>query len=331
MKTLLTVNLILLIASGAFAQTTPLEFLNAVPQPPLVICKAGIEGKIKFQEQLAGFDTIYQAKMNEYKETGNDKHLEDYQDEAIVNMLMKSGYSREDAEKMKNADNMSEQEKMELANNSQMKNYNMTMDEMSQMKKLAEEDTAALRRKLKAKSTRMMAETQLDQAGNQKKQLETKTDIELRQDMKLLNDKLRAGENKYIEKIREIGLDADSALLILNPKLEKLQKDLSEGNGNSDQIIDEIIGLRKKYCESFTPSYLEIVEGFKGYITEHMQDYFDLEEMQMQEMERQTGMKNLDYKPGAGPMGIVGSYRNLVGDAFKYNLNAEWGAQFIGY
>jgi hypothetical protein len=30
-------------------------------------------------------------------------------------------------------------------------------------------------------------------------------------------------------------------------------------------------------------------------------------------------------------MGRVGSYRSLIGDAFKYNLNTDWGAQFIGY
>ena len=149
--------------------------------------------------------------------------------------------------------------------------------------------------------------------------------------MKLLQDKLRAGENKYLEKIREIDVEADSAILELRPKLDKLQKDLEEGNGNSYQIIDQIVSLRQRFCEKFTPTYLETVEGYKGYISEHMQEYYQMEDLQIQSMERQMGMKNPGYQPGAGPMGMVGSYLHLVSAAFKYNLNAEWGAQFIGY
>jgi hypothetical protein len=305
-----------------------MEFLNAVPQPPYNPCKLSIEEKTQFFDQMARFDTIYQAKMDEYKEGGNDKYLEDHQDEATVNSLMKAGYSREDAEKMKDLDNMSEEEKLAMANKMMMSKYNMDLDEA---KKVAKSDTAAQRRWVKAQSTMMMADAQADLEKNTTKQVEIKNDLELQQEIKMLNDKLRAGENKYQEKIREIDVKADSAMSVLRPELEKLQMDLQEGNGNSNQIIDKIISLRQQYCERFTPSYLETVEGFKGYITEHLKEYSNLEEMQMKSMERQTGMKNPDYKPGAGTMGIVGTYKNLVSNAFKYNLNADWGAQFIGY
>lgn len=317
-----------LLSAALLGQNTPMEFLNAVPQPPYDPCKLTITEKTQFLDQMARFDTIYQAKLDKYKEVGNDKYLEDHQEEAIVNTLMKAGYSREDAEKMKDPDNMSEEEKIALANQLMMSKYNMNMDDA---KKVAKYDTAAQRRWVKAQSTMMMAETQINQEGSQKEQLEIKNDLELQQKMKWLQDKLRAGENKYLEKLREIGVEANSAMSELNPKLEKLQKDLAEGNGNSRQIIDQIVSLRTKYCESFTPNYLETVEGFKGYIAEHMQEYFELEEMQVKSMETQTGTKNPDYVQGAGPMGIVGSYMHLVSEAFKYNLNAEWGAQFVGY
>lgn len=328
MKPLFALALSFLFVSGAFAQITPVDFLGAVPQPPYDPCKLSLEEKTKFLDNMARFDTIFQAKMDEYQAAGNDKYLEENQDEATVNTLMKAGYSREDAEKMKDLDNMSEEEKIAMANKMMMSKYNMDMDEM---KKVADSGTTYQRRWVKAQSTMMMADAQLDPEGNQKKQLDIKNDLELQQNMKFLTDKLRAGENKYQEKIREIDVEADSAMLVLRPKLEKMQKDLEEGNGNSNQIIDQIVSLRKRYCERFTPAYLETVEAYKGYIAEHMQEYFELEEMQVKSMERQTGMKNPDYKPGAGPMGIVGSYRSLVGGAFKYNLNADWGAQFIGY
>jgi hypothetical protein len=62
-----------------------------------------------------------------------------------------------------------------------------------------------------------------------------------------------------------------------------------------------------------------------------MEEYSELEEMQVELSERQVGIRNPDFKPGAIAMGRVGSYRSLIGDAFKYNLNTDWGAQFIGY
>ncbi len=324
---------IFLMAAGAFfyaissAQSTPLDFLGAVPQPPYQLCEAGIQEKMEFLDQFARFDSLLQARMEEYDAKGNDQYMEDHREEAMVNTLMKSGYSREDAVKMTDP-NLSEQEKIAIANRMMVSRYNMDMDEA---KKVAKLDKAAQQRWAKAQSTGMIAEAQLDPEGNQKKQIEIKGDIELQQNIKYLQDKLRAGENKFLDQIREIDVKADSAMSELRPKLEKLQKALEEGNGDSHKIIDEIVSLRQQYCEKFTPGYLKTIEGFKGYVADHLREYTDLEEMLVESMERQTGIKNPDYKPGQMAMGMVGSYRSLVGGAFKYNLNAEWGAQFVGY
>jgi len=309
------------------AQNTPMEFLNAVPPPPYDPCKLSIEEKMQFLDKMARFDTLYQTKMDEYQQ-GNEKFHEEHQDEETINALIKAGYSREDAAKMKNLDNMSEEEQAAPESQEMMKQYNMTMGEA---KKVADYDTSAQKRWAKAQSTIMMAEAEADPEKNTKKQLEIKNDLELQQEIKWLQDKLGAGENKYFEKIRQIDIEADSARSGLNPEIEQLYKDLNDGGGNSKQVIDKIVSLRKNYCEKFTPDYLETVEGYKGYIAEHLRQYDELEELQITLLERQVGMRNPVYKPGRVAMGLVGSYRNLVGNAFKYNLNADWGAQFIGY
>jgi hypothetical protein len=310
-----------------FGQNTPIEFLNAVPQPPSTLCNATMEQKKQFLDEIASFDTIYSVKMDEYQQ-GNEKFHEQHHDDETINALMKAGYSREDAKKMKNLDNMSEEQQEALANQVMMNQYNMTMGEA---KKVADYDTESQRRWAKAQSTMMMADTEADPEKNTKKQLEIKSDLDLQQEIKWLQDKLIAGENKCLDKIRQIDIKADSAMSELNPQIEKLYKDLNNGGGNSKQVIDKIVSLRKNYCEKFTPDYLETVEGYKGYIAEHLQEYYELEELQTTLLERQVGMRNPDYKPGTAAMGRVGSYRSLIGDAFKYNLNTDWGAQFIGY
>jgi hypothetical protein len=327
MKHTLIVMVYACLAVNAYSQNTPMEFLNAVPQPPSKLCELGIEGKMNYLDKLASFDSVFRLKMEELQQ-GNEQFQEEHQEEETVNALIKAGYSREDAEKMKNLDKMSEEEQAALANQVMMNQYNMTLGEAN---KIAEYDTAAQRRWAKAQSTITMVEYQADPEKNTKKQLEIKSDLELQQEIKWLNDKLRAAENKWLDKFLQIDMEADSARSVIDPKIDKLYKDLNEGNGNSEMIIKKIVSLRQQYCEKFTPLYLKTVEGFKGYVAEHMQEYIELEEMQVKLTERQVGIKNPDYKPGMAAMGIVGSYRNVVGEAFKYNLNSDIGAQFIGY
>jgi len=202
---------------------------------------------------------------------------------------------------------------------------------MGEAQKVADYDTASQRRWAKAQSTMMMADAQADSENNTKKQLEIKSDLELQQEIKWLQDKLMAGENKYLEKIRQIDIDADSARAELDPKIEKLYKDLNDGRGNSQQVIDKIVSLRKNYCNKFTPDYLLTVEDYKGYIVGHFQEYNRLEELQLKLAENQGMLKDPNYKPVKYAMAKVGGYSGMVADAYKYNLNADWGAQFIGY
>ena len=327
MKRITTIIPIFFLSSLTFGQNTPLEFLNAVPQPPANLCKTTIEIKTQFLDRIASFDTIFQARMDEYSKE-KEQFQEEHKDAATVNALIKAGYSREEAEKMKNLDNVSDEQQEALAIQMMITQYSMSMDEAQ---KVADYDTASLHHWAKAQSTMMMAEAQYDSEKNTKKQLEIKSDLELQQEIKWLQDKLLAGENKYLEKLRQIDSKADSAMLKLNPQIDQLYKDLNDGGGNSKQVIDKIVSLRRIYCQTFTPDYLETVEGFKGYIAENMDEYSELEEMQVELSERQVGIRNPDFKPGAIAMERVVSYRSLIGDAFKYNLNTVLGAQFIGY
>lgn len=318
---------IIIFSNLAVGQTTPMEFLYAVPQLPSNLCEATMEQKKQFLDEVARFDSIFRAKMDEDQQE-NEQFHEQNQDEETLNALIKAGYSREDAEKMKNLDNMSEEQQEALANQVMINQYNMSLGEAQ---KVADYDTASQRRWAKAQSTMMMADAQADSENNTKKQLEIKSDLELQQEIKWLQDKLMAGENKYLEKIRQIDIDADSARAELDPKIEKLYKDLNDGRGNSQQVIDKIVSLRKNYCIKFTPDYLLTVEDYKGYIVGHFQEYNRLEELQLKLAENQGMLKDPNYKPVKYAMAKVGGYSGMVADAYKYNLNADWGAQFIGY
>jgi len=317
----------LVIFSGAYAQKTAQEFLNMVPKPPSNVCGATMEEKQKYMDELARFDTLYRQKLESQKEA-SEKFEQEHQDEMTVNALVKAGYSREDAEKMKNLDNMSDEEKTALANQVMLNQYNMDMDEAEKVSKY---DSVTLNRWGKAQSTIYMTNAQLDPEGNEKKQQDIKEDLELQKEIIYLTDKLKAGENKYLEQIRELDIKADSARVKMKPELDRLYEKLNSGSGHADQIIESIKLLRQNFCGEFTPSYLDIAEAYKGYIVEHWQEYYRWEELQMEITERQVGMHDPNYKPGVIAMGKVGSYYSMVSDAFKYDQNLDWGNQFIGY
>jgi len=325
-KTFLLIVSLTLLAS-AFGQLTPMDYLNAIPTPPGDLCAFDIGQKTQFLDEMEVTLSPFTEDAEKESEASN-RFQEEHQDEQAISVLMKLGYTRQEAEKMKNADQMSEEEQMALANQVMMRKDNMDMEELQ---KVADYDTAAQQRWAKAQSTISMADAQVEPDKNTKKQLEIKDRLKLQDEIKYLLDKLNAGENKFHDMLAKLDVEADSLRSEMNPEIEQLYKDLNDGNDKPEQIIDRIVTLRQIYCEKFTPRYLKIIEGYKGYVSEHFQEYFRLEELQLELAESQGVLRDPNYKPGKLAMGRAGSYAGMVSGVFKYNLNADVGAQFIGY
>ena len=327
MKKILPFVAALLLSAAVFSQSTPLEYLNAIPQPPGDPCGLDIGEKTQFLQELESILRPFKESAEEESEA-SEKFREEHEQDQAVSSLLKMGYTREEAEKLKNADQMTEEEQMAIANQMMKRQNNMSM---KQVMKVSEYDSASLSRWGKAKSTSMMANQQVDQEKNTEKQLEIKSHLELQDQIKSLSDKLTAGENKYLEMLGQLEAEADTARSKMNPEIEKLYKSLTEGNGNSEQIISRIITLRDTYCAKFTPRYLQIIKDYKIFVINNLEEYNKLEELQMKLAESQGILDDPNYNPGKLAMGKAGGYANMVGGIFKYNLNADVGAQFVGY
>jgi hypothetical protein len=325
MKYLFTFLIGLILFSDAFAQKTAEQYLASVPQLTFNPCTADYEQKQKFKEDLGNFDTVMKADL-EARQQQSEQFQAEHQEEEQEYVLKGLGYSEEQAKKLKNADQMSDAEKMAIANQMMMNKYNMDIDDL---KKVAGYDTAAQRRWVKAQSTSSMAD--MDPEKTKSDQIKTKQDIDLRTELKFQNDKLRAGEDKYMQQLRKLDKEADSARIVLNEQLEKARKDLENCSNDQqrDQIKGHIENLMDDYCKQFTPKYLEIIEQYKGYIQKNLPDYYKLEELQIKSLESQTGVKNPNYKTGSVPMGMVGSYVSLLSESFKYSLSNNFGMLFI--
>jgi len=327
MKKLFSIIAASLLSAAVFSQFTPMDYLNAIPLPQRNPCGYDIGEKQQFLEELKSIIRPYSERA-EMESKASEEFREEHQDEEAVSVLMKMGYTRAEAEKLKNADKMTEQEQMAIANQMMKRKNNMSMQ---QIMKVSEYDSAAVGRWANARATRMQAEVQVDPEKSTKDQIGIKENLRLQQDIKLLRDKLTAGENKYAEMLAQLDAEADTARSKMNPEIEKLYKSLTEGNSNSEQIISRIRALRDTYCAKFTPRYLQIIKDYKVFVTNNLEEYNKLEALQMELTKSQGILDDPNYIPGKLAMGMAEGYASMVAGVFKYNLNADVGAQFVGY
>lgn len=324
MKHLLYILTFILLSYSTLAQKTADEYLASIPALTFSPCTADYEQKRQFKEDIARFGDSLRADLEARQQVSEGFH-EDHRDEETINALMKAGYTREQAEKLKNADKMSEQELMALANEMMMNKNNIAIDDY---KKVADYDTAAQRRWAKALSTEMMAD--MDPEKNEKEQIKLKQDIDMQSELQFQKDKMRAGEDKYLQQLSKLDKEADTARKLLDQQLDIARKDLENcSNGQCQQIKDHMRELMDNYCRDFTPKYLEIVDQFKVYLKQNLSEYYKLEELQIRSLEVQTGVKDPNYRKGTMPVGIVGTYINLLTDAFKYRVNDSFGMLII--
>lgn len=308
-------------------QQTAEEFLAAVPKLTFNPCHATWEQESEFKNEISRYDSLIRAKIENLSQE-SEQFQNAHEDEQIINVLLKQGYSREDAEKLKNADQMSDEELMEMANSMMLSKYNMDTNDIKQLDDM---DTAAQRRWANAQSTISMAETEAEPEKYQSEQLTIKSNFELQNELKFQKDKLRAGEDKYLQKLDALYKAADTARSMLKKQLESYRNELEncQNDLQRDQIKARMTKLKEDYCLAFTPAYLEIVEQYKAYIGQNLKEYYTLEKLQIKSVEAETGVKNPNYKPGSVPMGIVESYINLVAGSFRFYLNSSRGIPII--
>ncbi|MBK7030369.1 MAG: hypothetical protein IPH45_14725 [Bacteroidales bacterium] len=175
-----TIIFLFLVLSGTFlfSQQSPVMYLSIMPKYSGNSCEITDADTAKisnFQNKMSIFRESLGNDLNERKEA-LDNFMENNEDQIRENMLGQQGYSKEDAQKLKNADNMSEEEKMAIAN--QMLMDKMGMD-VNDFKNLAEMDTSAQKSWAQGYGTMMMADAMANPQKNQEEQKRFKDQFDL--------------------------------------------------------------------------------------------------------------------------------------------------------
>ncbi|MBK7174611.1 MAG: hypothetical protein IPH84_15600 [Bacteroidales bacterium] len=232
-------------------------------------------------------------------------------------MLGQQGYSKEDAQKLKNADKMSEEEKMAIAN--QMLMDKMGMD-VNDFKKLAEMDTSAQKSWAQGYGTMMMADAMANPQKNQEDQKRYKDQYDLMSEQKFLIEKIRAAESKYFQQLDTLQVLADTANAQMSREFNRMYKEIDdcESDGCAESIYEQMNQMKKAYCYRFSPDYQKIVYDFRNYLMTSLDTYHELDVVSNQVTESQTGVRNPDYKPGIFALSIIDYYAGLESGIFKF-------------
>jgi len=310
---------LILTGLGLFGQNSPMQYLSHVPKytgNPCNVSDADINNLRIWREDIVVFLDSLSADIDRRSEA-MDAFMEMNEDQIRENILTQQGYSKEDARRLENADDMSEAEKEAIANNMLMEKMGMDINDL---KKLAEMDTAAQKRWAQGYGTMIMAESMANPEQSEQEQKQIRNQIELVNEQQFMIEKIRAAEWKYFQQFDTLQKEADDAEVKMNAEIRDWNKRRENcTNPECQQEIDETINRKYyEYCCRFTPKYIKIVAAFRAYVEGSLNDYDALDVINNKVTESQTGIRNTAFKPGLSALSLVKGYADKEASVFQF-------------
>ncbi|MEI8112910.1 MAG: hypothetical protein WCI54_04735 [Bacteroidia bacterium] len=317
MKRITLLTFITLFVLATFGQSTPDSFLFAAPNAPEDVCQMQDDTKSDLQSKIAELTDSLVAIIDRQNAL-TDEFIEKNGDEMNAGALRNVGFSEAKAKDLKDAENMSDEEAEALANQMIKKRLNMSMGDLKDLDKL---DTVGQKAWAEGVATEQMANAQTNPQQAQAEQLRIKSQKNMASQQKAIMDKENAGKSKFSQQLELLDKDAliaktelDIRLDPLFEKLEKASEDEAVG------IRHQINELQDKYCQQFTPRYLEIVANYKVYVSKILPETSKLEAIQNKLTKSQTGVDKNIVQPNQIGFEEVKAYYFLLGNIFKYKL-----------
>jgi hypothetical protein len=323
-------NLILTLFATCFAmvvsaQVTAVEYMNRTPGIPDNVCKDKGSKQDVFNSSV---NDLYEAieKDASQRNRVNEEVMKSHENEMKTNMLKQSGLSDEDMKKVSSGKEMTEAEKMEMADRALKQKTNMSMEDAKNLKNMSKEEQQIWAQKYAAGQ---MAAAQANPAQTQAENQKNMEMYQLLSEQTDLRNKISAMENSLQQEFTLVDQEAQTARVKLDAELKPLFEALNsinDGEGSTQRDVDKADSIMKiihakqdKYCESFTPKLLAFIAKSKQTIKNSIPDYDRAEEIQFKVTSMQTGT-TLEMKSGSYSIQAVSQYLGYLGKAYRYKL-----------
>lgn len=330
--------------SQVHAQKTAFEYLKKAPTIPDSVCSCTENVKQNFESSviaLADVVTDDAHKRARADENYMEQNKEQIKASMMKEMATKSGMSQQELEAMKNK-KMSKEDKQALANK-MLQQYNMSMDEVKNMKNMDENAKKAWAQSYGAEQM-AMAQTNKGNTGTQAANDKAMNNVKLMQEQEQLRSQIASFEgevqSRYNSIIQSSGKDKlDADLQKLNNELRSIKtiyecnecpappkKDKEHWNA----VIQKIHEAKIQYCRQNTPKFIAYLSWYKENLIKTIPVYDRAEEVQYQ-VTASTTNTQLSF-PGKGNFSIsaVGGYLSMLHNLFQFktydmeNFNSEF-------
>jgi hypothetical protein len=324
MKNLLFLIASMLLTSISFAQVKPEAFIGMLPGIPKNVCSMKQTDRDMY---IAKIDSIKELIENERarRDSDMDANADTYEKQAMEKVSQQYGLSQQDIQKLKNKKEMTKEEKDEIINKALKKSGNISLDEVKKLKKMNKEEKAAWGA---AYGADRMAEAQSDPKKYQDQQLENKNMYELTAMQKAIIDSLTAVETKFGKQYTALDSDPEAKVMLDNIKkweseVFSLMGEVSKADmKRMDELGKKIKSEKTKYCNKYTPGYLDFLIKYEDYTKSCLPACYRLERISTHLTKIQTGVE-MKQEPGLIGIGKVADYLKFLRGVFKYNLMNE--------
>jgi hypothetical protein len=342
MKRLILIFFLWAIVICSQGQISALAYFQGLPGPLIDPCNSDTLPTRLYNEQLSSVNKLLGPDIKARKKEVND-YMKANKEVMQETMIKNSGltFTPEQMQKMKQDNkNMSQEQKMKMADEMMKQNANISMEEVQKMK-AQKKDTAALKRWSQAYATENMADQPADQAKTEAEKLKMKSLADLSKELNDIQAKLNGGGGKFTQQLDLLQKDADSAWVKLLKRIQPFQdeidviseaksKRMEDGNDSEEaskrdfeaiKKLQEEIHLHKYlYCQPLTDRYVAILNGLNQYLPGSFGDCDRMDELNVEINYRQTGVRMPAGALGLSALLAVQDYAGKLNDIQKYRL-----------
>jgi hypothetical protein len=301
------------------------SYMKRIPALPRDTCNISKAVSESWEQQVSSLRNELDKDIEDRNRDLNsymEKNKETMQNNSIRQMQQQTGVSNEDVSKMKNAKNMTKEEKQAMANQMMMQQTNISMAEMQNLSKMSEAGK-------KAWAEGYATEAQANAQANPKQQTmnpNVGNMMTLQMEQQNLLNKIKIEGDRIAGLYAEVNNDPSGKAML--DKIAKWAGEKYKGTIVTDprQIVKDDsldVLIRKErilYCEKLTPKYRAVLRRHLASVKAFESDNRRVAEITSEINKIQTGVATPPESHDIPAMGALLDYLGKLRDAYKFNL-----------
>lgn len=316
-RTFIIIVILVFASMISFGQVMPEAFLGMLPKIPGSACSRNIDAQTEFLNKIEEVKELIDNELSS-REEEIDSNSDELEKQALKKVAKQYGLSENELKKLQDED-LTDEESDALVDKALHNSSNLSLGEIKNQNKMSDKGQEAW---AEAYGTEKMADIQSATSENEIKQLQTKNLYELTALQKHLLDSIGAIESKFQQQFAAINHDPESKVMLDNIHQWELKaiELMGDGNDAGGTALNEKINAEKaRYCNKYTPEYINILERYESYTKSCLSTCYRLELISARQTKLQTGVK-IKQQPGLLGIKKVSDYRGVLQGVFQYNL-----------